>query len=203
MPFGIGLALTLSFRLVGCAPTAPAVNPAELSTPQTALMTYLNAIAQGNDAKARAASIGTEQDKRWIDGMTSLISGVRSYDQALTARFGQKAVTTDIDLKQALSELANEPLVWFRDGLLKEAENTAQIQAAVGHVRLAAVPPVYLKREKDGWKVDLTAARRDSNHSPQQVEQHLAAGKALNDAARQVRTGRYRTFEEALQAAGN
>jgi hypothetical protein len=166
-------------------------------------MTYLHAIAQGNAAKARAASIGTEQDKRWIDAMTGLISGVRSYDQALTARFGQQAISTDIDLKQALSELANEPIVWFQDGIVKEAENTAQIQAAVGHTRLAAVHPVYLKRELDGWKVDLAAARRDSNHSQQQVEQYLAVGKALNDAARQIRAGRYRTFDEAQQAVGS
>lgn len=203
MPFGNWLALTGGLCLVGCASSAPPVNPGELSTPQTALMTYLHAIAQGDAAKARAASVGTEQDKRWIDAMAGLISGLRSYDQALTARFGQQATSVDIDLKQALSELANEPIVRFQDGLVKEAEDSAQIQAAVGHIRLAAEPPVYLKREKDGWKVDLAAARRDSAHSPQRVERYLAAGKALNDAARQVRLGRYRTFDEAQQAVGS
>lgn len=166
-------------------------------------MTYLNAIAQGNAAKARAASVGTEQDKRWIDAMTSLISGLRSYDEALMARFGRQALTTDIDLKQAVTELANEPIVRFQDGIVKESDTTAEIQAAVGHIRLAAVPPVYLKREKDGWKIDLTAMARDPAHSPQQVEQYLAAGKALNSAARQIRAGRYRTFDEAQQAAGS
>ena len=74
-------------------------------------------------------------------------------------------------------ELANEPIVRFQDGLVKESGETAQIQAAVGHLRLAAEPPVYLKREKDGWKVDLAAARRDSAHSPQRIERYLAAGK--------------------------
>lgn len=201
MPIGVGFGLAAAFMLGGCGP--PSINPADLSTPHTALMTYLDAIAHGNAPKARAASTGTEQDKQWIDGITGLISGIRSYDKAIRAKFGQQATSTDIDLKQALSELADEPLVWFKDGLVEEADNSAEIQAALNHTRLAAIHPVYLKREKNGWKVDLTAARHDPNHDPQQIEQYLAAGKALSDAARQIRLGRYRTLEEAEQAAGS
>lgn len=203
MLFGIRVGMIAGLLLAGCGPTAPPVNSAELSTPHAALMTYLNALAQANAAKARAASIGTEQDKRWIDGITSLISGIRSYDNAIRSKFRQQAVATDIDLKQALSEIADEPLVWFKDGLVNEGEDTAEIRAAVNHTRLAAIHPVYLKREKNGWKVDLTAVRQDSNHSSQQVEEYLAAGKALHSAARQIRLGRYRTLEEAEQAVGS
>lgn len=196
------LVLTAGLWLIGCSPAAPPVSPAELSQPHQALMTYLDAISKGNAAKARAASIGTEQDKRWIDAITALITGLRSYDDALVTRFGRQALTTDIDLKQAVTELANEPIVRFQDGMVKESENTALIQAAVGHIRLAAQPPVYLKREKDGWKVDLAESRRDPTHSPERVAQYLAAGDALKKAARDIRAGRYRTFDEAQQAAG-
>jgi hypothetical protein len=163
-------------------------------------MAYLNAVARGDAAKARACAVGSEQDKQWIDGMVALLGGLRNYDQALVARFGQQAVPVDVDLKQAIFSMANQPIIRFQDGIVKESENTAEIDAAVGHIRLMAQRPVYLKRLPDGWKVDLETMRQDPHHGSDAIGQYVAASKALNAAARDIRAGRYRTLDEAQQA---
>lgn len=166
-------------------------------------MTYLNAIAQCDVETAKAASFGTEADKRWIDAMAALIGGLRSYDRALVERFGQQAIPADVDIKQAITEFTTEPIVRFREGMVKGGGDTAEIDAAIGHVRLAAQPPVYMRKLKDGWKVDLTTTHQDPRHDPAVVASYLAAGQALDKAAKAIRAGRYRTFAEAQQAVGD
>ncbi|HEY2586674.1 MAG TPA: hypothetical protein VGI81_12995 [Tepidisphaeraceae bacterium] len=175
----------------------------DLSKPLPALLTYLNAVAQCDVETAKSASVGTKEDKRWIEAMAALIRGLRGYQQAMDQRFKNEAVQTDDDIRQALSEFTTEPIVRFQNGLVKEGDDTAEIQAAIGHIRLAAQPPVQMKREKDRWKVDLTAMRQDPRHNPAVVAQYLAAGESLSKAAKAIRLGRYRTFAEAQQAVGD
>lgn len=197
------LCIAAGLWLGGCGANAAPIDPDALSKPHDALMVFLNAVGQGDAARARACSIGSDDDKRWIDGMTALLTGLRAYDQAMVGRFGQQAVPLDVDLKQAIFSMANEPIVWFQDGIVKEAEDTAEIDAAVGHVRLMAARPVYLKHDQHGWKVDLAAMREHPDHRPETVAQFLAAGKALQAAASEIRSGRYKTFGDAQQVLGN
>ena len=198
--FRLGFGLLAGLALAGCnAKATPARVATDLSKPLPALMTYLHAIAECDVETAKHASIGTEADKKWIDAMAALIGGLRSYDQALIERFGSQAIPTDVDIKQAITELTTQPIVLFRDGIVKAGDDTAEIDAALGRVRLAAQAPVYLKRQKDGWKVDLTAAR----HDPAVVAKYLTAGHSLDRAARAIRSGRYRTLAEAEQAVGD
>jgi hypothetical protein len=164
------------------------------------LEAFLNSVARCDVTAAKAESLGTGQDKQWIDGMAALVGGLRDYDQALLSRFGRQAIPIDVDLKQAVTELVNEPMVRFQDGLVKEAGDRAEVDAALGHIRLTAQPPMFLRRDKVGWKVDLTMMRQDTLHSPERIEQYLAAGKALKNAARNVRSGHYKTLDEAQQA---
>lgn len=201
---GLLLLAPLFLLLGGCgAKAAPSLVPVDLSKPLPALMTYLNAIAKCDAATAKSASFGTEADKRWIDAMVALIGGLRSYDQALVQRFGHEAVQMDDEIRQAIAEFTTQPIVRFQNGLVSEGPDTAKIQAAVGHIRLAAQPPVYMKRQKDGWKVDLTALRQDPRHDPAVVAQYLAGGDSLSRAAKSIREGRYRTFADAQQALGD
>lgn len=79
----------------------------------------------------------------------------------------------------------------------------AACYAAIGHIRLGAQPPVFLKRDQAGWKVDLTATRQDPEHSPERIEQYLRAGRSLTRCAQDIGKGRYRTFDEAQAAIGD
>ncbi|HSU67871.1 MAG TPA: hypothetical protein VLJ39_13425 [Tepidisphaeraceae bacterium] len=161
---------------------------------------FLNAIASGNAQAARYASIGSEEDKRWIDGRVGLINGLRNYDQALLSRFGQAAVATDLELKQAIQSLAQDPVMKFDGAIVHEGEDTAEIRAALKGVRLASEPPILMRKENGLWKVDLTAMRQDPRHDPALVQQFALAGKALENAAQLIRSGRYRSIQEAQQA---
>lgn len=201
---GVLLLAPLLLQLGGCgAKAAPSRVPVGLSKPLPALMTYLHAIAQCDVAAAKSASVGTEADKRWIDAMAALIGGLRNYDQALVQRFGREAAQVDDEIRQAVAEFTTQPIVRYQNGMVSEGPDTAEVQAAIGHIRLAAQPPVYMKREKDGWKVDLTALRQDPRHNPAVVAGYLAAGESLARAADLIRQGRYRTFADAQQALGD
>jgi hypothetical protein len=194
----IGLVASVS----GCAANrGPISTPADLSGPEPAALSFLYAIANGDMRAARAMSTGTDQDKQWITATVSLITGLRAYDRALLSRFGDAAVSTDNDLKQAVQSLADEPIMRLEGGIVKESDETAEVDPALNGARLAARPPIYLRREKGVWKVDLAAMKSDPDHDPTVMEQYLAAGKALQHMAYAVRRGQYKTLGEALSAS--
>lgn len=193
--------LVLLQSIHGCsANSGPVTSSADLSKPKTAVLTYLHAIARGNAATAKSASIGTDQDKQQIDGKIALINGLRHYDQAIVSRFGPSAVSTDIELRQALTALADDPVMRFEGAIVKEAEDTAEVDPALNGMRLAAHSPILLRKQNGLWKVDLPAMREDSDQASALSQQYLAAGKALEDAAKAVGAGRYKTLEQARQA---
>jgi hypothetical protein len=199
------LSLTsLALFAIGCgAKAAPNRVTSDLSKPKAAALTFLNAIAQGDIKTAKAASIGTTQDKEWIDAIVTLITGLREYDNAMLLRFRNEAVSEDIDLQAAIQDLATEPIMRLQDGIVKEGPATAEVDPAYKGVRLRSRSPVFLRREKGIWKVDLEALREDPRHSPEATQQYLAAGQALRRAAKDIRLGRYKTFAAAQQASAD
>jgi hypothetical protein len=132
--------------------------------------------------------------------MVGLINGLRRYDEALLSRYGQEAVPMDVDLKQALFTFTNEPLMRIEGGIEKEGSDTAEVDPAFKGMRLSAQSPIFLRKVKEIWKVDLTAMRNDPRHDPNVIQQYLAAGKALAKAAANIRAGRYKTLQAAQRA---
>lgn len=195
-------ALCGALALAGCAAGSKSRVPADLSGPKPAALTFLNAAARGDLRTARAASVGSEQDKRWIDAMVRLVDGLRAYDRALLSRFGRDAVPADVDLKQTIMTVSQEPIAQIEEGIVREGSDSAEIDPAYKGVRLAARAPLFLRKVKGQWKVDLAAMAHDADHSPTAVKQYLAAGDALHDAARQIASGRYKTFADAERALG-
>jgi len=188
--------------LPGCGANGPKSRVwADLSGPKPAALTFLRAIEQGDAQTAKNASLGTPQDKQFVDGMVALLDGLKAYDRALLSRFGPQAAAADVDLKQAILTLAQDPLARIEDGIVREGPDTAEIDPAFHGVRLTARPPIYLRKDKGLWRVDLPAtARQDPRLDPVVARRYLAAGKALHDAARQIASGRYKTFAEAERA---
>ena len=199
--FAVAAALAVG-ALTGCGTSGARVQ-ADLSGPKPAALTFLKAIKQGDAQTAKNASIGNPQDKEWIDAMVALLKGLKAYDQALLARFGPKAGSVDVDLKQAIMTLAQDPVDRIDEGIVRQGEDTAEIDPAFRGMRLSVRPPIFLRLEKGLWKVDLPAtAQQDPRFNPALVKRYLAAGKALHDAALLVSWGRYKTFDEAENAVG-
>jgi len=186
----------------GCA-SGPKVQVAsDLSTPKAASLTFLRAIAAGDVRTAKAACTGTPQEKKWVDAMSSFLTGLRSFDEAIVNRFGQEAVQADTQLKQALLELSDDVIQHVDDAIVHETGETASVEPAAAGVRLRNRPPIYLRNDKGAWKVDLAAtAKGDKRFDPGVQEKYASAGDALHDAARRVRAGRYKTLTEAQRDA--
>jgi len=203
----IGLKLALLLALVGggggCTShqSAPQV-ASDLTSPKAAALTFLRAISAGDVRTAKSACMGTEQDKASVEALSSLITGLREYDQAVTGRFGVEAAQVDAQLKQAISDLWDVSITHVENAIVKEGSETATVEPAFQGVRLQARPPIFLRKEKDRWKVDLTATSRvDKRFDPAVAEQYLAAGKALHEAARKVKSGRYKTLADVQRDA--
>lgn len=202
MRWNFAVAAALAVAVVnGCGTSGGGRVQSDLSGPKPAALTFLRAIEQGDAQTARNASVGSPQDKEWIDAMAALVKGLKAYDRALLARFGPQAASVDVDLKQAILTLAHDPVDRIDEGIVRQAENTAEIDPAFRGMRLSARPPIFLRLEKGLWKVDLPAtAQQDPRFNSAIVRRYLAAGKALHDAALLVSWGRYKTFAEAENA---
>lgn len=187
--------------LAGCAPAQKPMAPGtDLSSPKAAAIAFYKAIARGDVATADAASIGSEQDKKWNRAIVALIDGLKRYSDALRSRFGQQAVSTEVNLHQALVTLAQEPVMGLEGGIVHEADETAEVDPGLSGIRLAARAPVYLRKVNGVWKVDLPAMAQDPQHDPSTTAQYLAGGLAMQKAARDIAAGRYHTFDQAQSA---
>ena len=110
------------------------------------------------------------------------------------------AVPADVDLRQALQSMTQDPITHVEGGIVSESTESALIYPAVGGMKLAAHPPLRMRKEGKVWKVDLAAMSDEPRYSPEVGRRYRAAGKALSDAARQIRAGRYPTLADAEQA---
>lgn len=200
----VSAVLILGLGLAGCAQDEPPVPrvASDLSGPKPAALTFLRAIAAGDDCTARDASLGTPAQKQWIVAMTSLVTGMRRYDRALLARFGQRAVSADVDLRQAIETMTQDPISHMEGGILSQSEDSALIYPGYRDIKLAGRAPMRLRREGKVWKVDLPGMADEPQYSPDVVRRYQEAGKALTETARQIRAGRYQTLDEAEDAIG-
>jgi len=202
-PFiALGLALLLVF-IGGCASHKPAPHvAADLTSPKAAALTFLRAISAGDVQTAKSACIGTEREKASVEALSTLITGLRAYDQAVNTRFGVEAAQTDAQLKQAISDLLDVSITHAENAMVHEGPQTATVEPAAGGVRLRARPAIYLRKDQNHWKVDLaTTAQADKRFDPETSQQYAVAGNALHQAADKINAGRYKSLAEAQRDA--
>jgi hypothetical protein len=186
----------------GCTAAPPPRVASDLTTPKSAALTFLRAISAGDVETAKNACVGSEKEKSAVEALSTLITGLRAYDQAVTTHFGVEATQTDTQLKQAISDLSDVSIEHTRNALVNQGPQTATVEPAAGGIRLRARPPIYLRKETDVWKVDLTpTSQADHRFSAATAEQYATAGKALHKAARSINAGRYKSLSEAQRDA--
>jgi hypothetical protein len=194
---GVFPLLLLGFA-AGCTTTPAPRVASDLTTPKSAALTFLSAISAGDVQTAKNACVGTDQEKAVVEALSTLITGLRAYDQAVTPRFGVEAAQADAQLKQAISDLSDVAIEHARNALVNQGPETATVEPAAGGIRLRARPPIYLRKDKELWKIDLAATSQADRHfSPATAAQYATAGKALHKAARNINAGRYKTLAEA------
>ena len=199
--------LVIPLLALGCAST-PAPKPLaktdiSLSDPKAAALTFLKALKNADPDAAKAASVGTDPQKKWIDGYTALVEGMYRYDQALLARFGARAAQVDAQLKQALLLMGEAPIEGIEGATVREDERTgtAQIQPGLQGVRFASRPPMFVRKTgPKQWKVDLAAEANDPKYDPAVADQYLQIARVMREMADEVKAGRFKSVDDAEAA---
>jgi len=63
-------------------------------------------------------------------------------------------------------------------------------------------PPIMLRKEKDAWKVDVVqTGLRDPSLTLEAGERNQAVGEALLKLAKDIESGRYKTYEQMQRDA--
>jgi hypothetical protein len=191
---------------VGCEDHPPA--NADLSTPKSAALVYLKAIQRGDAITARKVSVGTPDEKKWVDALAIMVDGMRSFDNALYGKFGRYSNQVHTDLGDSLMMLADGPVVWIGNGSVSYDDVKARIDPKRMGFASQSQPSVYLLLRKYGWEVNLEQTYADGATAAQLTQMSASyamyreIGQAMRDAAREVMGGKYHSIEEASQALG-
>ncbi len=191
----------------GCAHDAPRRRsvPLNLSTPKDAALTFVRAIGQGDAATAKAASLGTDAQKHWIDAVAGLIDGLRRLDEALLGRFGQAAERMHINLNDSLRPLSEHAEAEIESATVKEVDQQASVIPLGRTVSIQVPYARRLRLDHGTWKVDLPTLYTEdprlgiAAESPD-IQIYERAGNALRGVARDIASGRYKTLAAARDA---
>ncbi|HWE96564.1 MAG TPA: hypothetical protein VG269_21570 [Tepidisphaeraceae bacterium] len=206
------LLITAPLLCCGCESlTRGRAQKVDLSTPKSAALDYLKAVQRGDAATAKAASMGTAEQLRWVDGLAGMVGGMRKFDAALFAKFGPVIGQAHVDMHDALHALADEPVELVEQG----SEIIDGEEAKIDFPRkgfTAHSQPVYrLGHGKEGWKMNLPATY--APYPPQQLPMRLPEvtasfrryeeiGGAFRASAADVMANRFHSPEEAERALG-
>ncbi|MDB5172760.1 MAG: hypothetical protein JWN51_1533 [Phycisphaerales bacterium] len=180
----------------------------DLSTPKAAALDYLKAIGRGDAATARAASTGTGEQMRWVDGLAGFVDGMRKFDAALTAKFGQVITQANVDMRDSLQTLAEEPV-----GLVEQGSEVINGEEAWIDTPRKGFTSHYqstyrLRHTREGWRVDLvkTYAPFPANQLAEKLPGVTASfrrygefGDVFRATAGDVMGGRFHSTDEAAR----
>ena len=148
--------LVLALTVAGCGPHQRA-QPVNLSKPQTAAVEYVRAIGRGDSATARSAAMGSEEEMRWVDALSSLVDGLRQLNSALYEYFGPRTGQIHTDLEESIRILADEPVELISNGGIQMNATQAVITPRrQGFTSKDQLPIAVTKlADRQIWKVDL------------------------------------------------
>jgi hypothetical protein len=194
-----------------CMPAFPPpgkLTPLKLDEPKDAALTFVRAIGSGDPETAKAASIGTNQDKHWVIATANMVNGLRAFDTAMLDHFGPPAASIHMSILNGLNSLTVDP---------EDAVNNAVVKFSADQPTavLIGVSPIFashmfyasrVRKDAQGWKVDLPAILaadpqfKAKNDSPD-LDRLAEIGDAMRGLAKDIKAGKYATVEEAETAA--
>lgn len=198
------LVLLLSLLACGCE-EAPPPN-VDLSSPKSTALVYLVALQHADARTARSVSIGTYEQKQWVDDLATLVDGMRKYNNALYTKFGRIVLQIHTDLEEGLRVLVDEPVALVRDGKVVSNDQEARIDLPHRGFTADAQLPVWLRHEKQVWKVDLVKTYADQipparlGEVTKTYHRMRRFGEVFQAVAGDVLAGRFRTVDEANQS---
>ena len=202
----LAVLLFVAWGVCGCQELEKLPPHADLSTPKSAAMVYLKAVQHADGATARAVSVGTADQKKWVDAMVAMVEGMRKFDDALYARFGRITHQVHVDMHDALWALADQPVELMKDAKVTNDEEKGWIDPPRRGFTSHFQPTLYLKHDKQGWKIDLLKTYADKvppdklQEVSESYRQYRAIGEVFQSVARDVSAGRFHSIDEAARA---
>ena len=155
---------------------------AELPPAKAAAVAWAEALGSGDVAKAKSLSVGDAARMKGLEQLVAAKVSEAKLEAVLKERFGP-----DETASTAGAPLPDE----IRRSPVKDEGATVTIWAYVND------KPLIMKQQPDGgWKVDLTEIAADTGAA-------RVLGRMHDKLAADVKAGKYKTSEEAWEAAGN
>lgn len=176
-------ALIALFALSG--PMARAAAP-DLSTPKKAAVEFARDLETGDMVAARAAAIGTADEFKLAETISSLVRAARDLRAAAIEKFGDagKGIPPDGD-----------ELIDFSKHVESGTEKITGDSATVGQPDER--DPMKLKKAEDGtWRVDLSAIPEKEAIAKMMPK----VQKVFSTATTDIKAGKYKTADEAKDA---
>jgi hypothetical protein len=158
----------------------------DLSTPKKAAVEFARDLESGDMVAARAASVGSADDFKLIEVISSLVRSARDLRAAAIEKFGDAG-------KEVLPN--GDELADFSKRVDSGTEKITGDTATVGQPDER--DPMKLKKAEDGtWRVDLAAIpeKDEINKMMPKVQ------KVLSSATTDIKAGKYKTADEAKDA---
>jgi hypothetical protein len=172
----------------GGATTQPAPATADYSSPKAAAKSFVQALAAGDSAGARAAVIANPQQMQSVDLLAMMAGSMKKLTDAAVAKFGENG-----------ESIAGQHARLEEN--LKQIEE-AQVQINGDAATLASADqkqPVTLKKQDGQWKVDM-ASMPGTEQLAQAAGAIRAMAKAATDTAGEINADQYKTVDAARDA---
>lgn len=174
----IALLVLPAFQASGASP--------DLSTPKKAAVEFAKDLESGDMAAARAVAIGSAEDFKLVEIISSLVRSARDLRATAIEKFGDAG-------KEVLA--SGDELADFSKRVDSGTEKIAGDTATVGQPDER--DPMKLKKAADGtWRVDLAAIPEKDEiiRMMPKVQKVLSASRA------DLKAGKYKTADEARDA---
>jgi hypothetical protein len=192
--YGLPVAMVLLGLVVGCGQDVasgqdePQAVKTDLTTPEAAAKSFVDALEKGNADAAKAAAVATPEQATALEAMSEAMSGFRKLNEAAVARWGEAG-------KQVAGDMQDMDI----SAKLDKATVSVEGDTATLRTEDEEDEPLKLRRVDGQWKVDLSAMMGDEDIS-QAVPMFRAMGKAAREVGGEIAEGKFQTAEEAQQA---
>ena len=178
-----GLVLGL---VVSCPALLRAAEKPDLSSPRKAATSFANALESGDADALKATSLGSEEDYKLMDSLSGIMKSGKKLQDAASEKFGvdegkKVAAGGPNDMHKEIDQ-SEEKIDGEAASLTKKGED--------------AKNALKLKKVKEGWKVDLTQIP-DKQQMAQALPMMKAMGKAMDEIAADIKSGKYKSADEA------
>ncbi len=167
---------------------APAVVKKDLSSPKSAIKTFVQALANGDVALAKASAIADDSQAQLIELMAKMTGSMKTLTDAATAKFGEEGETISgqkMKMEDNLKQIDDAKIEINGD----EATIISQDQKA----------PVTLRKVNGEWKVDI-GSMPSVDRIAEAAPMINAMANAAGATTAEIKADKYKTIDEARTA---